>query len=140
MLKESIYKKLHEAGLRITVRKKIVLSVLSENSDYMLSSSDIIGKIEPGSMDTVTVYRILQSLNNAGIIESFIDSQGVSKYKICDSSPHHHMICINCGKIINFPCLNEFWDRYLKENEFTEEYHKIEIYGKCKECAKNTID
>lgn len=140
MIKNLIYNKLREAGLRITARKKIILTVLSDNSDYMLSSADIIGKIRPGSMDTVTVYRILQSLYNAGIIESSIDSQGVTKYKLCDSSPHHHMICTDCGRIINFPCSERFWEKYLLENKFTEEYHKIEIYGKCKECSLKAID
>ncbi|HPJ23032.1 MAG TPA: transcriptional repressor, partial [Clostridia bacterium] len=95
---QNLYEKLHDAGFRVTARKKLLLSVLLDNSDYLLSPSDIIGKLEPGTMDTATVYRILQSMHQAGIIESSLDSQGISRYKICDSTPHHHMICTSCGR------------------------------------------
>ncbi|HPQ47218.1 MAG TPA: Fur family transcriptional regulator [Clostridia bacterium] len=135
---QNLYEKLHDAGFRVTARKKLLLSVLLDNSDYLLSPSDIIGKLEPGTMDTATVYRILQSMHQAGIIESSLDSQGISRYKICDSTPHHHMICTSCGRILNFPCNEKFWGKYLEENNFKETSHSIEVFGICSECQKKS--
>jgi Fe2+ or Zn2+ uptake regulation protein len=138
--KESLYKRLHDNGQRITKRKQIIIDLLLENTEYMLSVSQIMEVLLTGSMDTATVYRILQSFDEAGVVETSIDSCGITKYKICDSMPHHHLICTNCGKITNFPCSEKFMEKYIKENGFIEEYHKIEIYGKCRECSINTVD
>jgi len=135
--KDTIYKQLRSEGQRITKQKKLVLDILLENMNYMLSASQIIELMKSSKMDTATVYRILQAFSDTGVIESLLSPDGVTKYKICEHKPHHHMICKYCGKIINFPCAERLWDKYLEENNFTEESHKIEIYGKCEECSLN---
>ncbi len=134
--KESLYIKLHEKGQRVTSRKKIILDVLLKNTEYMLSATQIIDLMGKGRMDSATVYRILQSFHDAGVIEYSLNPHGVAKYKICDTSPHHHMICTSCGRIINFPCVEKFWDKHLRDNNFIETSHNIEIYGICEECNK----
>lgn len=136
-IKEAIYKKLQKNGQRITTGKQKVINVLSDNMDYMLSASIIKEKLRTDKPDKATVYRILQAFKEAGVIELLIDSNGVTKYKLCETKPHHHMICTSCGKIINFPCNGNFWKNFVIENNFKEESHKIEIYGKCSDCNKN---
>lgn len=135
-IKSEIYNKIHESGQRVTNNKKILIDVLLSNRDYFLSVNGIINKLSHDSMDTATVYRILQSLHSMGIIETTIVTGGITKYKICDSGPHHHMICTICGKVLNFPCDESPWENHLKENNFTEETHKLEIYGVCEQCSR----
>ncbi|MFO7611181.1 MAG: Fur family transcriptional regulator [Clostridia bacterium] len=134
--KKDIYKKLKARGQRITRQKIAILDILLDNTDTMLSAGEIRSRI-PGDIkiDDATIYRNVQGFADVGILESMIDSSGLNLYKLCDSSPHHHLICTECGRIINFPCRVDFWKPYLKENNFIESHHVIEIYGKCSECA-----
>ena len=135
--KDAIYKKLHDSRQRVTSQKQIMLEVLLKNTDYMLTAAQIMEMVGTDTMDSATVYRILQSFHDAGVIEYSLNPNGIGKYKICDSSPHHHMICTACGRIINFPCDEKVWEKHLRENNFTETGHNIEIYGICEECNKN---
>ncbi len=134
--KSEIYNLLHDKGQRITHQKSILLDILLENTDIMLSVNDILGCISDSSIDATTIYRNMQAFTESGITETMIDHKGLNRYKICDSQPHHHMICTDCGKIINFPCETKFWEPYITENNFTETHHVIKIYGKCSDCVK----
>jgi len=134
--KLDIYNLLRNNGQRITPQKKVILDVLLKNTDVMLSVNDILKQISDSSIDTVTIYRNMQGFTESGITETMVDNKGLSLYKICDSHPHHHMICTGCGKIINFPCETNFWEAYVKESNFTVTHHVLEIYGKCSSCSK----
>ena len=135
-IRELIYNKIHDSGQRMTRNKELLIDVLLSNRDYFLSVNGILEKLSHDSMDTATVYRIIQSLHAIGVVETTVVSGGITKYKVCDPGPHHHMICTRCGKVLNFPCDESPWESYLKENKFTEESHKLEIYGICEECRK----
>ncbi len=61
-------------------------------------------------MNKTTVYRILERLEDEGMIHSFTDNDGLTWYAKCNgcSSSHHadlhpHFKCRNCGKTV---CLN----------------------------------
>lgn len=134
--KSEIYTLLRDKGQRITHQKKVILDILLKNTDIMLSVNDVMKCIPDNSIDAATIYRNMQAFTESGIIETMIGHKGLNRYKICDSHPHHHMICTGCGKIINFPCETKFWEPYVKESGFTETHHLIEIYGKCSDCSK----
>ena len=133
--KAEIYTLLREKGHRITRQKKIILDVFFDYPKKMLSVGDVCTLIPEGEhMDNATLYRNLQQYARLGILESMVDNEGLTRYMICDSSPHHHLICTGCGRIIPFPCNDQFWKPYAEENDFHETHHKIEIYGKCVDC------
>ena len=133
--KTKIYTMLREKGYRVTQQKKVMLDIFFDHPDKMLSVCDICGLIPEGEhIDNATLYRNVQQYAGLGILESMVDNQGITRYKICDSTHHHHFICTDCGRIIPFPCDDHFWESYAEENEFHESYHKIEVYGKCADC------
>jgi Fe2+ or Zn2+ uptake regulation protein len=37
---------------------------------------------------------------------------------------------------VRFPCSNHYWEKYAKQNGFAETHHKLEVYGRCANCAK----
>ena len=136
-MKASVYDMLRKKGYRVTRQKKAILDILFNNAERMLSVSEIEALIlKECDIDNATVYRNVQGFLKLGILESMIDSNGVSRYTICDSAHHHHLICTECGKIIKFHCNNQFWEDFAKEKSFKESYHKLEVYGKCLDCQK----
>ena len=51
--------------------------------------------------------------------------------------PHHeHLICVECGKIIEFykEEIEELQDRVCEEYDFTPLNHRLEVFGICSEC------
>ena len=52
-------------------------------------------------------------------------------------SPHHdHMICNNCGKIIEFVNheIEKMQEEIAKHNQFVLQQHIHQLFGICKEC------
>lgn len=125
---------LRQKGMRVTKQKHAILGVLFDHTDRMLSVFDI-GEIIGDQMDNATIYRNVRKFTELGILESMVDSKGVQRYVICcDGKHHHHFICTVCGRIINFPCNNPFWRGLAQQHRFSEEYHRIEVFGACADC------
>ena len=124
-------------GQRITKQKEIILSVLIKNSEKLLSVNQIQELLpEDENINSATVYRNMQNFMELNIIETMIDEKGFAKYVIrCNSEHHHHMICTECGKMISILCDKNRFNDLTKEHGFIEEYHSLEIYGVCKNCA-----
>lgn len=130
-----IYAMLRAKGLRMTSPKKMILDVILENQDRMLSIADVCALLpESSAIDNATVYRNIQKFMDFGILESLNDEQGVNRYTVYEQEHHHYLICTGCGKIIKIPCERCFWETHAQENDFLETHHKLEVYGKCAEC------
>ncbi|MBN1776699.1 MAG: transcriptional repressor [Clostridiales bacterium] len=133
---QKVYVMLRAKGLRMTSPKKRILDVFLNNQDRMLSVADIAALLEgSAAIDNATVYRNIQKFTELGILESFNDEQGVNRYTVFEQEHHHYLICTGCGKIIKIPCVKCFWQTQALKNDFQETHHKLEVYGKCAECA-----
>lgn len=130
-----IYTMLRAKGFRITSQKKIILDIFLANKDRMLSVNDVYCMLpKETSLDNATVYRNIQKFLDLGILESINDERGVNRYTVCEREHHHYLICTGCGRIIKFPCENNYWEEYALKNHFVQTHHKLEVYGKCAEC------
>lgn len=84
-----------------------------------------------------TVYRTLPLLIKAGLIKEVIHGENHHHYEhIHEGKDHDHLICLRCGKIIEFEeeSLRKVEGRICKNHEFRPERILIEIFGYCKEC------
>ncbi|MDE0518911.1 MAG: transcriptional repressor, partial [Bdellovibrionales bacterium] len=56
-----------------------------------------------------------------------------SRYELKIREHHHHIVCIKCGKIIEFQ--NEIIEKQIhkisKDHNFSMEHHIFELYGRC---------
>ena len=70
-----------------------------------ISVIDIIKKLN-SKLNKTTIYRILEKLEDDGIVHSFLGKNGIKWYAKCrncsksnHSDVHPHFECIDCGKI-----------------------------------------
>ena len=135
-LPEFIIARIKEANQRLTRQKEKVLEVLVKNEDRMMSVQDIKQRISQNDkMDDATIYRNLSAFVDIGIVEQSMDTGGIGRFKLrCEQGHHHHFICQTCGKVYPFPCDDSFIRSIAETYGFQESYHKLEIFGKCKEC------
>ena len=90
---------LKESGLKSTPGRRAVLQVLGKTSSP-LSPEQIHAKVGSEVCDRATVYRILDSLNEAGLAQR-LTLEGKTLYLPEESSHHHHhIICRRCRSTV----------------------------------------
>jgi Fe2+ or Zn2+ uptake regulation protein len=84
-----------------------------------------------------TVYSNLRFLAEKGLIKE-VNIKGVSRFE-ANLVPHHHIICIGCGKISDYES-EELTGYSLKIasdiEDFQVETTDTNFYGFCKECME----
>lgn len=109
---------------------------LFEAKDCAITAKDLVDRLDQ-KMNKTTVYRILDRLENNGLLHSFIGKDGLKWYAKCKgcSSEHHidthpHFQCKVCGKI---DCLN-LEISIPKVKNYTIDTIEIFLTGKCSDC------
>jgi Fur family transcriptional regulator, ferric uptake regulator len=92
--------RLRDAGMRVTVTRLGVLKVLHD-SPVPLSAQEIFEKIAEQGGDRVTVYRTLNSLEEATLLHRMDPGDRVWRYGILQKDHHHHahFVCDDCGEV-----------------------------------------
>lgn len=97
-------------GLKVTKPRLRVLEVISDKTTAITQPD--LEKVFGSEIDRVTLYRILASFEEKGILHKIFDLQGTATYAICSTkcSAHHHhdqhvhFICSVCNSVY---CLDE---------------------------------
>jgi Fur family ferric uptake transcriptional regulator len=94
---------------------------------------------EPG-IGAVTVYRTLKLLEKLGYAKELDFGEGARRYE-SNLSPHHdHLVCRQCGTVIEFEDreIENLQDLVTRRHGFRPTAHRLEIYGFCRDCAAGT--
>jgi Fur family ferric uptake transcriptional regulator len=86
-----------------------------------------------------TVYRTLELLLNAGLVQEHDFGEGFRRYEPLDAQRHHeHLICLHCGKVVEFSSerIERMKSLIADEHGFRHRHHRLEIYGICRECQR----
>lgn len=146
-IEEELKNLLREKGLKITQQRLIVLRVLAENRGKHLTAEEIYREtcgILPG-IGLATVYRTIQLLTQLELVDRINLDDGFVRYEIGDLEEksaghhrHHHLICINCGKIMPFEhdLLDNLECSVTDTTGFIIRDHEVKFYGYCAGCAK----
>ena len=90
-------------SLRITNPRLAMLRVLSECKNP-INAEEIHQLAGDGTLDLVTVYRNLDSLEEAGVVQRHPIERGKNLYALVSPDHHHHhVICRRCGLIEKLP-------------------------------------
>ncbi|OUV63295.1 MAG: ferric iron uptake transcriptional regulator [Gammaproteobacteria bacterium TMED119] len=131
---------LRRAGLKVTLPRMKILEILESSSKPHLSAEDIYRMLMDSDEDIglATVYRVLTQFETAGLVirHHFEGGQGV--FELDRGKHHDHLICIKCGKIIEFvnADIEEQQHQIAEQEGFTITDHSLIIYGECnkKDC------
>lgn len=127
---------LKQSGVRITPQRHAVLEYLLKSEVH--PTADEIYKALEGkfpNMSVATVYNNLRVLRKTGLIRELPYGDSSSRFD-SNTTEHYHIICDECGKIVDFhyPVLDEVESLAEQVTGFDVRYHRMEIYGKCKAC------
>ena len=119
--------------------KSVTLILDSFNEKEALSIIELVDKFA-NKMNKTTVYRILERLEEASILHSFVDQNGLKRYaknnKNLDSSNtdsnHSHFLCEDCGISLCVPIEMNL----PKISNFTVKNSEHLLTGHCNNCTK----
>ena len=137
-----VRKKLSESGLRVTGSRLNVAKALFF-ADRPINAYALHASITEGGekIDVVSVYRSLQVMVELGLAHYIHAGEG---YQACTIGGHshdfsEHAVCQDCGKVteLNVPlCATEDFASQLAELGFQPNHMRIEIEGRCADCAR----
>ncbi|HVW71586.1 MAG TPA: transcriptional repressor [Candidatus Paceibacterota bacterium] len=130
---------LRSAGLKATKDRLVLLEHLHDTR-YPLGIPELKSWGRKHGVDTVTLYRTLESLKKAGLVKRTDLQHGHAEYELSyDREHHHHIVCVGCGEIENIEFCPE--QKLLSgvlssATRFTSlSDHAIEFFGTCVSCA-----
>jgi len=99
---QDIGSKLTELGYRLTPQRMMVLSAI-ENSDSHISAEEIYTQVvaKYPHVNISTIYRTLDLLKRLGLVTETDLGGGRVRYHPAEKGHHHHLICQECGAIID---------------------------------------
>ena len=86
-----------------------------------------------------TVYRTLNLLREAGLVDQKQFTDGKSVFEVLLPGTHHdHLICLHCHKVIEFhnAQIEKLQEQIANEFGFTLKHHSLELFGTCTDCLK----
>ncbi len=131
--------RLRNAGYKLTQARLTVLEVLEAEHGH-ITSSDILVKVEEvnPSIGRASVFRTLDLFTQLGIIRpTYISTSLTPTYVMMHEGHHHHVICTNCNRVLEFDdCGLESLTQTLEKTLNVKiSGHLLEFYGMCASCT-----
>ncbi len=135
---------LYEKGLKHSL-KRHTITELFFREDKHLGIEELYNKVKEINPDISfsTVYRTLKLLERAGlaVCRRFMD--GIMKFEPVHPREHHdHLICIKCGKIMEFRSekIEDLQKEIARAYKFELLNHRLELYGYCNKCRRGPVN
>lgn len=134
--------KLSSNNYKLTSQRKDILTVLINNKDRHFSVEDLYNEVKKVNPDVglATIYRNLELFCSLNITHMLEFESDYKHYElVSEDDHHHHLICMNCDKIIEFndEDLVDFEERLAEEYDFDMVKHYIKFYGYCNSCQNS---
>ena len=132
---------LKRKGLSMTRQRKEILEQLMSAERHLDTDEiyDALKRTDP-TIGRATVFRTVKLLQECGLAAEVETAGGRSKFELKADRPHHdHMICVECGRILEFqsPKMERFQNEAIRKHNFEALWHRHEIFGRCKECRRH---
>lgn len=138
--KEVFLEHIQKAGLRRTGQRDLIMEIFLRTEEH-LTSEDLYWLVqkEDPTVGNTTVYRTLKLLTEAGLAREVRFGDNRTYYEHHYNHQHHdHMICTECGKVIEFfsADIEDLQDQMAEKFGFRPTHHSLRLWGVCDECQK----
>ena len=138
---KAIVETLRARGERLTIQRRMVINALCAHGEH-LSVHAIQHQLthEGVEINETTVYRILQWLKDQELVsQTDLGHSGVV-YQIIGREPHHHLVCLNCGAVIDIDdsVMEPLRARLRNEFDFEPRIEHMAFFGVCGACRDDS--
>ncbi len=129
--------KLDKLGYRLTPQRILVLQAVNESSGH-ISVDEIFACVRSHfpRISLSTIYRTLDLLEEVGLVTKSDLGAGRVQYHRADDANHHHLVCQQCGRIIDLDEseLAPVWEMLRERYGFKVYQRHMAIFGLCAQC------
>jgi Fur family ferric uptake transcriptional regulator len=128
-------KYLRRQRLKTTQQRELIVDEFFRSSGH-ISVEDLLARVrkQQAHVGYATVYRTLKLLTDCGLAATRHFDDGQTRYEVADETHHDHLICLQCGLILEFENdeIEKLQDEMaLRLGGFKVVRHKLELYGLC---------
>lgn len=127
------------AGLRRTHLLRRVLDVLQSKAAPVSIRELQTAKGVHGVCDPATLYRLLQRLEEKGLVRRIGLHERAAHFTLRRGHHHDYVVCRQCGDValLDMACPAEKLERAVGQRTgFTDVDHELQFYGVCPKCGK----
>ena len=128
---------LRKLGYRLTPQRIMILEAV-ERADSHISAEEMYTQVHRRYpyINISTVYRTLELLEKLGLVIKTDFGEGRVRYHPVDKGHHHHLVCQECGAIIDIDesTLARLQDVLLARYNFSASLKHVAIFGLCSNC------
>jgi Fur family ferric uptake transcriptional regulator len=132
-----LIERLRQRGYRVTQQRARILQALCELEGHA-SAETIHARIalQQQDVDLSTVYRTLEMLRDLRILSQTDLGRGCAEYEIVAERPHHHLICLRCGRLtdLDHSYLAPVAEAIRQDMGFEAVFDHMAIFGLCHTC------
>ena len=125
-------------SMRSTKQRSMILEILKGTKSHP-TAGWIYEQVKRrySNISLGTIYRNLNLLKENGIIRELTFGKNTARYD-ANSEPHHHIFCLECGKLEDVNCTvhPDLTKTVEEENGYKIVSHQLEFSGICPECLK----
>ena len=130
---------LNTNGHRITRQRTLLLELIKEAGGH-LDADELYRRAREKQprVSLSTVYRALQLFKKMGLVEEYHFDESHHHYEVRSKKEHHHLLCLGCGKVIEFRApLSQYVRRNVPEaKDFDIVDTELRMTGYCSKCRR----
>lgn len=137
---DDVLAKLRDHGGRLTTGRRVIVQALLTADDHHVTAEDLATavQVEHPHIHLSTVYRTLDALEVAGVLDRVTVGTRGSVYHFADHA-HHHLVCKSCGSVVEVPqeLVASLADEVERRYRFSIDRPHLVISGRCEDCRSD---
>ena len=128
---------LDRSSQRVTAQRTLLLELLRQSGGHV-DADELYRRARKKNsrISLSTVYRNLQLFKKLGLIEEHHFDEEHHHYEVRSGTEHQHLLCISCGKVVEFACPVRWKLRedIGKQYDFDITGVEVRMTGLCSSC------
>lgn len=127
---------LRQHGLKATAQRMAVLRAVSGHAHSTADDVATVVRTEIGTISRQAVYDVLGALVEVGLVRRIEPSQSPARYEARVDDNHHHLICRDCGRIVDVDCaVGEMPCMHPSDDHgYVIDEAEVVYWGRCPDC------
>jgi len=131
-------RRLRARGRRMTLQRRAVLEAMAglgcaQDAEAIHTRA----RRRLPRLGLVTVYRTLDAFVAEGLAQRVFLGDGRVRYDLQDTPHHHHLVCLDCGRVERLDdCRLPPPRRLGRLHGFRVTAHRLELFGRCPDCRR----
>jgi len=128
-------------GCRRTEQRRLIIEALLESEGQHLNARELMDRVQSKdpTIGFATVYRTLLVLGESGLVHSFDQGEGFSRFDIPQETMHFHLVCRQCGKsehLADEAAKEKIVEGWVSSAGYEIVPQAFQLFGICHECRE----